>query len=201
VSQLVEGRHYAIDPDSGCWLWLLSCTDDGYGRSVQGVPAHRRSFVEAGRPLTQGQPLDHLCRNRKCVNPDHLEPVTIGENNRRSRVARGIEGRDVCGIGHSLADAYVDPSSGKRSCRECRRRWSLDWYRKNRAKLADQLAELVNTPQQLAAEAEAEERVAAGDLGPGCDGDTYLSDVKVAANTGTVVLTIRKRIWDNEVEL
>jgi hypothetical protein len=128
---ITEGRHYAIDLDSGCWNWLLSQTRDGYGRSAHGVPAHRRSFVEAGGELLRGQPLDHLCRNRRCVNPAHLEPVTIAENTRRSLAARGLVDRETCPHGHSMADAYVHPETGKRSCRECRRRWALSWHHKN----------------------------------------------------------------------
>lgn len=127
-----EGRHYRVDP-SGCWVWLLSRTADGYGRSAQGQPAHRRAFIEAGHHLTPGQPLDHLCRNRACVNPEHLEPVTIAENNRRSLDARDLLDREVCSKGHSLVDAYVEPGTGKRKCRQCRREWSLAWWRRHHA--------------------------------------------------------------------
>jgi hypothetical protein len=160
---ITEGRHYAIDPESDCWNWLLSLTRDGYGQSAHGVPAHRRSFVESGGVLLPGQPLDHLCRNRRCVNPAHLEPVTIAENTRRSLEARGLVDRETCPHGHSMADAYVHPETGKRSCRECRRTWALKWHRKNAAKVQEHLT----SPAYLAAEAEADRLIAAGDLGPG----------------------------------
>ena len=48
---LTEGRHYEVDHATGCWNWTLSITKDGYGCSAEGIPAHRRSFVEAGNTL------------------------------------------------------------------------------------------------------------------------------------------------------
>jgi hypothetical protein len=50
--------------------------------------AHRFAYLEFVGPIPDGLVLDHLCRNKKCVNPDHLEPVTNAENLRRGRVAR-----------------------------------------------------------------------------------------------------------------
>ena len=134
---ITEGRHYRIDSRTGCWVWLLSLTSDGYGRAPRGVPAHRRSFIEHGGEVAPGQPLDHLCRNTVCVNPAHLEPVTIAENTRRSLVARGLVNRSVCAEGHDMTDAYIEPRTGRRKCRTCRRGWSLDWYRRNTSVEAD----------------------------------------------------------------
>lgn len=67
-----------------------------------------------------GLQLDHLCRNIACANPEHLEPVTQREN-----VLRGVgptainAAKTTCIHGHSLADAYINPSSGSRMCRAC----------------------------------------------------------------------------------
>lgn len=80
-----ETRFWAnVDKDAGapCWLWTGSLNSDGYGR-FNGKLAHRRTYLEVVGPIPDGLVLDHLCRVRNCVNPDHLEPVTQRENMRR----------------------------------------------------------------------------------------------------------------------
>jgi hypothetical protein len=126
---MTEGQHYAVDPDSGCWVWSRHVDRHGYGKMSQGTLAHRRSYEDHVGPIPVGMELDHVCRNRCCVNPSHLEPVTTEENRRRGLDARGFTvDRKLCSHGHSMADAYVEPTTGQRKCRECRRRWALDWY-------------------------------------------------------------------------
>lgn len=80
------------DEGDGCWLWSAACDRDGYGvfsptRRHQ-VRAHRYAYELAVGPVGADLVLDHLCRIRNCVNPLHLEPVTVAENNRRSGWAR-----------------------------------------------------------------------------------------------------------------
>ena len=72
----------------GCWNWELAINSDGYGLSYRdGVHepkrAHRYVYEQMVGPIPDGLVLDHLCRNRRCVNPDHLEPVTHQANLRR----------------------------------------------------------------------------------------------------------------------
>jgi hypothetical protein len=70
----VEGDDYI-----GCWNWTGSVNEKGYGRlSVNGKPrrAHRLAYEHMIGEIPQGLELDHLCKNRRCVNPWHLEPVT-----------------------------------------------------------------------------------------------------------------------------
>ena len=73
--------------DTGCWLWIGKTRKDGYGvLSLFGGfgYAHRVSYELLVGPIPDGLVIDHLCRIRCCVNPDHLEPVTSRENLARS---------------------------------------------------------------------------------------------------------------------
>lgn len=74
-----------------CWVWTGHRSYDGYGRfGVGGIPrnAHRVSYRWLAGPIPPGLVLDHLCRVRACVRPDHLEAVTIATNARRSGEVR-----------------------------------------------------------------------------------------------------------------
>lgn len=79
------------EKQSGCWDWKLRPGSDGYGivclwrngKSTY-VLAHRLSYTLLVGEIPSGYQIDHLCRNRLCVNPAHLEPVTQGDNLRRA---------------------------------------------------------------------------------------------------------------------
>ena len=83
--------------------------------------AHRIAYEAANGPIPEGMVLDHLCRSRNCVNPDHLEVVTHAENQRRGRRASGLQVGDTCLNGHLIneGDLYVRPS-GVTECHHCR---------------------------------------------------------------------------------
>ena len=81
--------------DDGCWEWEGSKTRDGYGQIEDGrrsdrhnLRAHRVVYEGLRGPIPEGLDLDHLCRNRGCVRPDHLKPVTRSENCRRGMTGR-----------------------------------------------------------------------------------------------------------------
>ena len=112
--------------DAGCWPWTGSTDIHGYGVfKVQGklVRAHRFAYELLVGPIPDDLTLDHLCRNRACVNPADLEPVTRGENVLRGEtIPAKNAAKTHCPRGH-LYDApntYVDPAH-KRVCRTCHR--------------------------------------------------------------------------------
>ena len=85
-----------VQRSAGCWQWTGAKTAAGYGQlrlPFRRVPvyAHRFSYEAHVGPIGDGLTLDHLCRNRACVNPAHLEPVTNAENIRRGAAARRRE--------------------------------------------------------------------------------------------------------------
>lgn len=126
----------------GCLIWMRSKNESGYGTiAIKGKSqlVHRIAYLLRHTEIANGLPLDHLCRNRPCCNPDHLEPVTALENTRR-----GNKCGSVCAKGHDMADAYV--FSGRRACKVC-----VKQSRKRRLgkrRIASRLAYSKMTPDQ-----------------------------------------------------
>jgi HNH endonuclease len=89
---------YVIDAN-GCWIWVAAVSDTGYGcASLQTYPrsyeqAHRTSWRIHRGPIPEGMDIDHLCRVRACINPEHLEPVAHTVNVRRGKCTKLIQGQ------------------------------------------------------------------------------------------------------------
>lgn len=109
-----------VAASSGCWLWIGAQNAAGYGIvTVNGrtLKAHRVSYEVHVGPIPEGLHIDHLCRVRNCVNPEHLEPVTLAENNRRAAAAQ-----THCIHGHEFTpENTLTSKRGHRFCRSCAR--------------------------------------------------------------------------------
>lgn len=127
-------------PESGCWVWMGGVGRGGYGKfyhNSKTVLAHRISYLDAFGEIPHGLQLDHLCRVRCCVNPNHLEPVTARTNVMRGEGPAAINSQKThCVNGHSLEDAYAWIGSshpyGLRHCKACNRTNARQWYQRKK---------------------------------------------------------------------
>ena len=132
LSQRIE-----FEPNSGCWLWT-GCTDkDGYGRTSvreNGKQSmwftHRLVYELHVGKIEDGLVCDHLCKVRSCCNPDHIQPVTASENQRRGNSGRAsherASNRTQCPKGHVYAEVGVYMhTDGNRRCAQCAREAAL----------------------------------------------------------------------------
>jgi hypothetical protein len=112
-----------VAPAGTCWEWTASCDKNGHGqftpRHGKSVRAHRFAYEEMVGPIPEGLVLDHLCRNRPCVNPDHLDPVPQRVNAQRGRTGYNTPKRSQCNQGHPFPEHAQYRSTGTRYCKTC----------------------------------------------------------------------------------
>lgn len=138
VDPIIRFNKYIVHDDSGCWVWVGSRVGSTkYGKFTPStgktIRAHRFSYENYVGPIPPGLTIDHLCKNPLCVNPAHMEPVTVEENTRRAR--RWQKGKTHCPKGHEYDDENTRLTKlGHRICRACHRAESLIRHKAMRAK-------------------------------------------------------------------
>lgn len=135
----------AVGSTSECWPWLASKMPNGYGQfrshAFRSALAHRTAYELRCAAIPAGMQIDHLCRNRACVNPAHMEPVTAQENARRSQpwavaaIKKRAATRQQFKCGHPTEGDHVAIWSGKRACRICARAHNRRQYLRRKERL------------------------------------------------------------------
>ena len=140
IKSLGERLFAYVNKTDTCWLYTGHIKQNGYGamrktQSMKYLLVHRVSYELFKGPIPEGLALDHLCRVRHCVNPDHLEAVTLAENVLRGSGQPARNARKThCKYGHALSgyNLFVK-REGFRVCRTCKNAYSSKWRKEKRS--------------------------------------------------------------------
>lgn len=118
-----------------CWEWRGAKTNEGYGLvyiNNKTIGAHRYVYELVRAPIAPGLTIDHLCRNPGCVNPAHLEPITMRENLLRGFGPPAMNARKThCKNGHEFTPENIGwhgPGRTKRHCKACRKSYNAIYH-------------------------------------------------------------------------
>lgn len=123
----IQGRFWSkVRKTETCWIWNAFKNKGGYGHfwvNGQNVYAHRFSYEIVNGKILSGMSVDHLCRTRCCVNPGHMQIVTLTENSWRNKTSQMNVKKTHCKRGHKFNEenTYLPPNKNERICRECKR--------------------------------------------------------------------------------
>jgi len=128
-----------------CWEWQGGVSHNGYGYikcDGRQQRTHRVAWELVNGPIPDGLQIDHLCRNRRCCNPAHLEPVTCRENLMRGETLAAVNVATThCPAGHPYDESNTRHTSSGRICRECARTRHRAYMKRRRSTALKQKAE------------------------------------------------------------
>lgn len=135
-SEIVVKFWSKVNKTENCWVWTGTLFSNGYGLFIykrKNKLAHRISYFLNKGKIPKDRVLDHLCRNTRCVNPEHLEAVTIKENNLRGISPSALNSKkSFCSRNHPLSgDNLGIDSRGDRYCKKCHYYRTCVWRAKN----------------------------------------------------------------------
>lgn len=130
----------SVEGPGGCWVWTGPVSREGYAKVTyrqRRGHVHRTAYVLFGPPFDRRLHLDHRCRNKRCWNPAHLEPVPCRTNILRGTAPAAENARKTrCKRGHELdGDNLMDLPGGRRGCRECQRMHNVNYRRRKAHRL------------------------------------------------------------------
>lgn len=136
----VEQRFWAkVAKSDDCWNWTGSISGRGYGRmqtpASSSSAAHRISYILHHGMIGDGMVVDHICRNKLCVNPAHLRAVTPKQNTleNSASVTAINAAKTHCAKGHPFSGDNLLAQPGERRCRQCQRGYDKARRRRNRS--------------------------------------------------------------------